>query len=208
MKEPKQIFVEGKLIGEVPTTGDVQKDLEAAIGLMRAKGVYKKITAEQVIFGQAVAFANTAAYLFNNDLLGTPPRNPMSTGPFVVNATFAIELYLKTLNRLYGNDIGRTHDLLRLFLALPDEGMQAVHREFSIALPRPACITDIKTFQAEIERVRHFFMEWRYLHERKHTGEVRFPELIFVRNVLHNTCRSDAKLKPGPSSSNERGAIA
>ena len=182
------------MIGEVPTTGDVQKDLEAATALMRAKGVYKKITAEQVIFGQAVAFATTASYLFNNDLLGTPPRNPVSTGPFVVNATFALELYLKTLNLLYGRKVGRSHDLHRLYSALPDEAMQAVRREFSTSLPRPASITDIKAFQTEIERVRHAFMEWRYLHERMQTGEVRFPELIYVLNVLHNTCRSDAKL--------------
>jgi hypothetical protein len=44
MKEPRKIYVDGQLIGEVPTTDDNQKDMEAAIALMREKGVYRETT--------------------------------------------------------------------------------------------------------------------------------------------------------------------
>ena len=72
----KQLFVDGKLVGEVPITGNLEKDLEAATELMKAKGVYRQLTAPQVMFGQAAAFAGTAAHLFNNDLLQVPRCKP------------------------------------------------------------------------------------------------------------------------------------
>jgi hypothetical protein len=149
-----------------------------------------------MIFGQAVAFTTTAAHLFNNDLLGIPARRPASFGPFVVNAAFALELYLKALNCVYGNDVGRTHDLLRLFCALPDAAKKAVEREFANAKLRPPNVQDLASFQTEIERVRHAFMDWRYLHEKKKTDQVLIPEMIFVLNVLHNACRFDVRINP------------
>jgi hypothetical protein len=118
----------------------------------------------------------------------------MSLIPFVVNAAFALELYLKTLNRLYGKDLRRDHDLLVLFDELSPEAKEALRQEISKA-PPTAGIKDLVAFRAEIERVRHAFVEWRYLHERTRAGEIRFVELIFVLNVLHNTCRADVRLK-------------
>ena len=116
-----------------------------------------------------------------------------------MNAAFAVELYLKALNRLYDNDVGRTHDLLQLFSALPDAAKQAISLEFDRATSRPSTMTNLSAFQAEIERVRHAFMDWRYLHERTRTDEVRIQELIFVLNVLHNVLRFDARVNPNAS---------
>jgi hypothetical protein len=92
MKEPQKIFFDGKLIGEVPATDNLEKFLAAASALLQSKG-HNPLTPDQAIFRQAASFATTASYLFNNDLLGVP-RNPMSMIPFVVNASFALELYL------------------------------------------------------------------------------------------------------------------
>jgi HEPN domain-containing protein len=193
MKEPRKIFVDGQFIGEVPITDDNQKDMEAAIALMRAKGVYRQTTPEQAIFRQAVSFATTASYLHKNDLADVP-RNGMSVVPFVVNSAFALELYLKALSLLYGTEL-RGHDLLDLFDALPAEAKEALRQNFG-KTAWPCGITEIAAFRAEIERVRHAFVEWRYLHERNRASEIRFVELIFVMNVLHDTCRTDRRLAP------------
>ncbi len=192
MKEPRKIYVDGQFIGEVPTTDDNQKDMEAAIALMREKGVYRETSREQAIFRQALAFATTSAYLHRTDL-ATVPRNGVSVVPFVVNAAFALELYLKTLALLHGNDV-RGHDLLELFDALPTAAHQALLSNFANS-KWPCGITDMVVFRAEIERLRHSFVEWRYLHEKSRTGEVRFGELIFVMEVLHETCRADTRLR-------------
>jgi hypothetical protein len=118
----------------------------------------------------------------------------MSAGPFVVNATFALELYRKTLNRLYGNDVGRTHDLLQLFSALPAEAKQAVRREFSNAQPRPATVASQTSMRFRRKSGGCATPSWNGGICTNASGEVRFPELIFVLNALHNTCRADAKL--------------
>jgi hypothetical protein len=198
MKEPRKIYVDGQLIGEVPTTDDNQKDMEAAIALMREKGVYRETTREQAIFGQAVAFATTSAYLHKRDLAAVP-RNGVIVVPFVVNAAFALELYLKTLALLHGDDL-RGHDLLELFDALPTAAHQALLSNFAKS-KWPFGITELVVFRAEIERLRHSFVEWRYLHEKSRAGEIRFGELIFVMEVLHETCRADTRL-------NAQGAMA
>ena len=168
MTEPRKIFVDGQFIGEVPNTGDTQKDVEAMSALMRAKGVHRTVTPDQAIFRQAVSFATTASYLFKKDLAGWP-RNPMSVVPFVVNSAFALEPYLKTLSLLYGKE-QRGHDLLELFDELPADATEALRQEISKA-PPTAAGKDLVAFRAEIERVRHAFVEWRYLHERTRAGK-------------------------------------
>jgi hypothetical protein len=132
MSDPRKLYVDGQFIGEVPVTGDNQKDAQAAIALMRAKGVYRETSPEQAIFRQAVSFATTASYLYKRDL-ATKPWNGMSVAPFVVNAAFALELYLKTLSILQGNEL-RGHDLLELFDALPHGAHKALSANFGKVL--------------------------------------------------------------------------
>jgi len=196
MADMKQLFVNGKYVGDYESTGDIESDGEAAIALMRAKGIYQETTPEQAIFRQAVSFATTSSYLYKSDLT-TVPRNGMSVAPFVVNAAFALELYLKTVGLLYGNEL-RGHDLLELFDALPPAAHEALVSNFAKST-WPCAIADIAAFRAEIERLRHAFIQWRYLHERNRAGEIRFVEMIFVMEVLHETCRADHRLNPKPA---------
>jgi hypothetical protein len=204
MKEPRKIYFEGKFVGEVPETGDRETDLKAMSKLLRERG-YMPLNRDQSIFRQAAAFAETASYLFNTGLVGVPPRNPINVIPFVVNAAFAVELYLKTLGHLYGLKM-RGHDLLELFDGLPAEAKELLRQEIARA-PATEGIKDLTGFRTEIERVRGVFVEWRYLHERDRAPEIRFRELIHVIQVLHNTCRSDPRLKP-PTSGEAAGAAA
>jgi hypothetical protein len=195
MTETKKLYLDGEYVGEYVPSGDLEKEREAAIALLREKGLYQVTTPEQAIFRQALSFATTASYLYQRDLT-VVPRNGMSVAPFVVNATFALELYLKTLGLLH-NTVLRGHDLLSLFDALPPVAHQALLQNF-VKSTWQCDITEMVAFRKEIERLRSAFLEWRYLHERKRASEIRFVQMIFVMEVLDITCRSHDKLATPP----------
>jgi hypothetical protein len=207
MKEPRKIYFEGKFVGEVPVTGNMQADLKAASALLRSHASAQPLTRPQAAFRQASAFAINAQHLFNAGLVGVPPREPMNVIPFAVNAAFAIELYLKTLGFVHGRKL-HGHNLLSLLDELPAEAKDLLRLEIARA-PATEGIKDSDGFRTEVARVRHVFKEWRYLHERDSAPEIRFLEFIHVLNVLHNVCRTDDRLKrPAPNSAAGAGAPA
>ena len=193
MVDTKELYLDGKLVGEYAATGDDHKDKELAIALLREKGLYQQTTLEQAMFRQAVSFATTASYLYTRDLT-TVPRNGLSVAPFVVNSAFALELYLKTLGQLYNKQM-RGHDLLDLFDALPLEAHQALQRNF-VKSTWQCGITELADFRKTLEDMRRAFVEWRYLHETGRAGEIRFAPMIFVMEVLHEVCRASDKVRP------------
>jgi hypothetical protein len=56
MTEPRKIFVDGQFIGEVPNTGDTQKDVEAMSALMRAKSIHRTVTPDLVRYDRVLSF--------------------------------------------------------------------------------------------------------------------------------------------------------
>ena len=129
MAHSRKIYLNGKLVGEAPITGDETRDQDLAIQLLKDKGLYQETTLVQGMFRQAVSFATTASYLYKRDLTRVP-RNGLSVAPFVVNSAFAIELYLKTLGQLHNTAL-RGHDLLKLFDGLPADAQTALQQHFS-----------------------------------------------------------------------------
>ena len=111
---PKTVLLNGIVVGEVVSTGDVEKDTESVRQFLKVKGLHKEVSNFQAIFNQAVAFANTSAYLYERDLRRSP-RKGVSVVPFVVNATFSIELYLKALAQKHGKAL-RGHELVQCFV--------------------------------------------------------------------------------------------
>lgn len=191
MGDTKKFYVNGQYICDYESTGDVDQDRELLDVILREKGLYREINLETRIFQQAVSFATTAAYLHQHDLLNAP-RNRYSVVPFVVNAAFALELYLKTVSVLHGVSL-RGRDLLELFDQLPPSAIQSIEPHF-VRSKWPCGISNVVDFRAAIERIRHAFVEWRYLHERNAVAEVRIPEMVFALEVLHETCRAHLKI--------------
>jgi HEPN domain-containing protein len=112
--------------------------------------------------------------------------------PFVVNAAFALELYLKTLGHLFGRAL-RGHDLLGLFDALPPEGHEVLRQNLSKA--KWQCgITNMEGFRNVLSDLRSAFIEWRYLHEKDRASEISFIPMIFVMEVLHVACQANEKV--------------
>ena len=184
---PKKIYLNGQLVGEVPAAKDDDEHMELAIALMKAKGLYEPTTLVQGMFRQAVSFATTASYLYKRDLT-TVPRNGISVVPFVVNNAFAIELYLKTLGQLHNTPL-RGHDLLVLFDLLPASAKDALLPH--LASTQWQCgIATLADYRLELNELRGAFVEWRYLFETGRTAEIKFQPMIFVTEVLHNTCKA------------------
>lgn len=168
------------------STGDTEKDAEAVRDFLKANGLHKEVLPFQAIFNQALAFANTSAYLYERDLR-TSPRKGFSASPFVVNAAFSIELYLKALAQKHGGSL-RGHELMKLYEALPSRA----NAEIKQVIPHCAANRDLgepPNFIGYLQNLNNSFVEWRYSYELKKTGAVHIEPTIFVMEVLHEACR-------------------
>jgi hypothetical protein len=183
---PKTVLLNGIAVGEVMSSGNTESDVEAVRQFLKSKGLHKESSLFQAIFNQAFAFANTSATLYERDLR-RPPRKGISAAPFVVNAAFGIELYLKALGQKHGVSI-RGHELLKLHNALPSKALA----EIEAVIPRCAAnraLGQSPNFIAYLENLNDTFVEWRYLYELERTGPVHIEPIIFVMEVLHEACR-------------------
>jgi hypothetical protein len=185
----KTVMLNGIAVGEVMSTGDTDRDIAAVRDFLKGKGLYEEVSPFQGVFNQAFAFANTSAYLYERDLRRSP-RKGMSMVPFVVNAAFAIELYLKALAQKHGISL-RGHELLKLHKELPALALA----EIEAVVPRCAgnrALDEAPNFVSYLSELNNAFVEWRYSYELERTGEVNIEPTIFVMEVLHEAC----KLKP------------
>ena len=183
---PKTILLNGIVVGKVISTGDVEKDTEAVRQFLKDRGLHKETTLFQAIFNQANAFANTSAYVYERDLR-RQPRNDKSIAPFVVNAAFSIELYLKALAQKHGTSL-RGHELVKLNKALPKKALL----EIESVIPKCAAnrrLTGKTDFAAYLKHLNNTFVDWRYCYELERTGPVHIEPTIFVMEVLHDSCR-------------------
>lgn len=183
---PKTVLLNGIVVGEVLSIGDTEHDVEAVRQFLKSKGLHKEVSLFQAIFNQAFAFANTSAYLYERDLRCSP-RKGVSVAPFVVNATFSIELYLKALAQKHGVSL-RGHELVKLYKALPSIALA----EIESVTPRCAAnrsLGEPPDFLAYLTDLNNTFIEWRYSYEVERTGTVHIEPTIFVMEVLHEACR-------------------
>lgn len=75
----KTVMLNGIAVGEVVSTGDMERDVEVTRQFLKDKGLYREITPFQAMLNQAVAFANTSALLYERDLR-RQPRKGVSIG--------------------------------------------------------------------------------------------------------------------------------
>lgn len=182
----KTLFLNGIVVGEVESTGDIDRDIEVARQFLDERGLRKEVSLFQGIYNQAVAFSTTSAYLHERDLRRPPPRKGASVAPFVVNSAFAIELYLKALAQKHGHSL-RGHELLKLYKALPKvalieiekvRGKCALDRGLSEDITVASCLRDLN----------NAFVNWRYSYELERAGPIHIEPTIFVMQALHEAC--------------------
>ena len=182
------------MIGQYKSTGDDAADAENLQKMLREKGLYKEVLPELRMFQQALSFATTAAYLHNRDLKSFP-RNPLSIAPFVVNSTFAIELYLKALARCYEVEL-RGHDLLSLYDSLPAEAAALIERRISTPQSRGHFFSSASQLRDALAKVANAFVEWRYLHEKESAGPIELGAQIEIGRILHETFQDAVSSTP------------
>jgi hypothetical protein len=78
----------------------------------------------------AQCFAETASMLYQTTLKDPPRRQPLMIVPFVVNASFACELFLKALAHREGASL-KGHNLSKLLGALPVKERQRLESAWS-----------------------------------------------------------------------------
>lgn len=158
----KDILFNGVLVGTHESTGNYKKDAELVHLFLKEKGFIQTISLNDQIFGQANAFAKVANNIYSNDLKKSPYK-VSSVCPFIVNAAFSIELYLKAIHDFYGNKI-RGHHLANLYKKIPENGKSyflnaATDLRNRYELPQG---TDITTC---LESLSYAFENWRYIYE-------------------------------------------
>jgi hypothetical protein len=185
----KTLYVNGVIVGEVPATGDPDKDMEAMHRFLKEKGLHKQVTKVQAMFRQAISFSTTAAHLYRQDL-SNAPRNGLSIAPFVVNSAFSIELYLKTLHELQSTNPGREHHLLKLY-----DGLLAATRDTVVrhALANgtnyDVRITTADQFRQYVDELDSAFVDWRYCHESGNASRITIQSTILVMKAAHEACK-------------------
>ena len=187
-----EVVLNGVVVGSVKATGSLEVDKHTIMEFLKEKGLYKKVTEVKAMCRQAVSFSTTAAYLHEKGLMRSPFDLPL-IAPFVVNSAFSIELYLKTLLKIFGN-FTKGHDPLALYRALPKTATDAIapfiDRSHNKWIPGEK--TD---FESCIIDVSNAFVDWRYLYEKQQSSSIRIPRMIFILNMLHDTCGSLPAIK-------------
>ena len=85
--------------------------------------------------------------------------------PCVTCATFAVELYLKCLLEIQGNQNVKGHNLLKLFQQLSGENKQGILTHFQKRAKNEHL--PMGFLEAKFQEMENAFVEWRYLHETK-----------------------------------------
>ena len=186
----KSILVNGVVVGEVEATGDLERDARVARDFLDERGLLKEWSPAGEIFGAATAFANTSAHLYENGLTKKPTKGS-SIVPFVVNAAFSIELYLKALASKHQLTL-KGHELLKLYESLPQEAIE----EIESVIPKCAkdrALNGPPTFVQYLKELNSAFVGWRYIFEKSESKPIYLEPTIFVMQVLHEAFRCPLK---------------
>ena len=181
----KQIVLNGIVVGEHDSTGNYDEDIIAIRAYLKERGLWNEVSVNDSMFGQANSFAETANLLYRTGLRRSPFKGSVLS-PFVVNAAFSIEIYLKTIHDVYGNAC-RGHDLVNLYSKLNGEARRFVSDSARDVRPRYK-LAERTTFSKALEALSSAFTDWRYRYEHdKLTLEIQ--SVRFAMNSMFEATR-------------------
>ncbi|MET4240712.1 hypothetical protein [Bradyrhizobium sp. RT10b] len=186
----KRLHHNGAFIGDFDSTGDDMRDAELVSKLLAERGLSQSPTLERSMFNQANSFAEASADIFEKHIMKQPP-NGAAMSPFVVNTTFAIELFIKTLAMQHGKKL-HGHEIKKLFRKLPGPGKDQIDRQLARLAGTSKWAGGVKTMhdlQKVLEEIDTAFVDWRYLHENTAKPlKITFTPTIFLAEILHAAC--------------------
>lgn len=187
----KTVMCDNKPIGYVKDVDDQEEAARLALELLKSKGLWRDIPKSETIYNQAQSFANASAHIYEKDLKSLP-RNPQGICPFVVNAAFSAEMYLKCLLEIHG-EVKESHVLTALFKSLPNKVKDRINKN-SKAFEGWYEVESGVLFKDHLKSINHAFVNWRYIYE-KSTESVNIQQTIFVLQVLHETAAVELGIK-------------
>lgn len=180
----KDILVNGVVVGSHEATGDIEKDIAAVDAFLKEKGLKKDISTAEAMHGGANSFANVAKDIYEKGLKKSPFHGP-SLSPFIVNATFSIELYLKAIHAQLGQ-MKKGHHLANLYKSLPNKAKQ--HFVESANSVRPFYKlengVDIHVCLTALSKA---FEQWRYFYEYNGIS-IELQSIRYTMHVSHEAC--------------------
>jgi HEPN domain-containing protein len=188
-KGKRSVYSNNKFVGFVDRSDDIEEDSRLGKELLIEKGFWKEVSKLDSMLGQAQSFSNTANYVYEKDLLNFP-RNPNGISPFVVNAAFSAEMYLKCLLEKHGLS-ERGHSLVTLFKHLPNKLKDRINKSKDI-LESQYEVEKGVLFKEHIKSFSNAFIEWRYIYESGF-NHISIPSVILVLHVLHEICNEEIK---------------
>jgi hypothetical protein len=180
----KDILLNGIVVGEHEATGDIREDAIAVQAILKDKGLYQEVSTNDAMFNQANSFATVATDLYKRDLKVSPFKG-VSVAPFIVNAVFSIELYLKAIHNAYGNKI-KGHHLASIYKGMPKKGkdhfISAANDVRKLyQLPEGSDIHSC------LEDLNKAFEQWRYLYEHNEMT-TEFQSIRYTMHTSYEAC--------------------
>jgi hypothetical protein len=180
-KGMKTVICGNKPIGYVKDLADLQEAAKLAHELMKSTGLSRDMPKSESIYNQAQSFANTSAYLYEKDLKSLP-KKPQSICPFIVNAAFSAEMYLKCLQEIHGK-VTESHVLTALFKSLPNKVKDKINKACKKCESKHQIEQGV-LFKEHLKNINNAFVNWRYIYE-KSNEHLSIQQKIFVLQVLH-----------------------
>lgn len=187
----KTVMCDNKSVGYVKDVDDQIEAARLAQELLKSQGLWRDIPKSESIYGQAQSFANASAHIYDKDLKSLP-RNPQGICPFVVNAAFSAEMYLKCLQEIHG-EVTESHVLTALFKSLPNKVKDKINKNCKNFESQYEVESGV-LFKDHLKSINHAFVNWRYIYE-KSVETVNIQQTIFVLQVLHETAAVELGLK-------------
>lgn len=178
----KALMYQGRKVADVEMSGDVAVDLEKCRKVLKDLGLYEPTTKLQAMHRQAHSFAICAIRI--HDALLQKERNFAAASPFVVNAAFSLEVYLKALTECFGGNFKGIHDLAALLQNLPSSAQMAI----KVQLPFVMTTEELRLgydLAAILQDLNKAFVDWRYLYEDGKQLEAHYPQVLYALRVLH-----------------------
>ncbi len=183
----KTVKLNGVIVGEYLGSDDYFEDIAAAREFLRQKGHWRTPSLPQTIYGQASAFAYVANETYK-ELMKRGPERPIVAAPFVVNAAFSVELFLKSLH-VANREPRRGHRLVRLFDTLPDARRAELIGDAQRFAPAHGEVAGAVDFRALLTMLNDTFRKWRYVYEETHAGPIHLQQTILVMETCHEVCK-------------------
>ena len=122
--------------------------------------------------------------ILNNQSLSMKPGSPIFTIPMIVNGAFAAELSLKAILSSCGITYEKSHNLLYLFMILPEDfALEIVNRSITAA----PIFKNLDEWQKQLILISDGFEHWRYSYDTGVPIVVNFNFLQAFVQATYNT---------------------